>query len=202
MTGFPSLVRSTSPSGQVRYRLGDRVVDRHLEFVAGRARPNTLRAVAFDLKTFFTAIVKGRPTSSRRTCSSSSPRSVATGRWCGWLTASRGVGADDRRAAVVGVGVLFVRDRPRRHRRAVQIRCRVGWRPDATATAAVRGCRWCGCLARCPRSSRRPTRTGLSLRCAPTATGPWCWRCCWPGCAAARCSGCGSPTCRLPTGGW
>jgi hypothetical protein len=33
-------------------------VDRHLEFVAGRARPNTLRAVAFDLKTFFTVIVK------------------------------------------------------------------------------------------------------------------------------------------------
>ena len=58
MTGFPSLVRSTSPSGQVRYRLGDRVVDRYLEFVAGRARPNTLRAVAFDLKTFFTVIVK------------------------------------------------------------------------------------------------------------------------------------------------
>ena len=42
-----------SGSGQVRYRLGDRLVDRYLEFVAGRCRPNTLRAVAFDLKTFF-----------------------------------------------------------------------------------------------------------------------------------------------------
>jgi hypothetical protein len=39
-------------SGQVRYRLGDRLVDRYLEFVAGRCRPNTLRAVAFDLKAF------------------------------------------------------------------------------------------------------------------------------------------------------
>jgi site-specific recombinase XerD len=29
-----------------------------LEFIAGRARPNTLRAVAFDLKTFFTVIEK------------------------------------------------------------------------------------------------------------------------------------------------
>jgi hypothetical protein len=33
--------------------LGDRLVDRYLEFVAGRCRPNTLRAVAFDLKAFF-----------------------------------------------------------------------------------------------------------------------------------------------------
>src|SRR5213078_539823 len=38
---------------------GERLVDRYLEFVAGRCRPNTLRAVAFDLKTFFTVIAKG-----------------------------------------------------------------------------------------------------------------------------------------------
>jgi site-specific recombinase XerD len=58
MTGFPFLVRSTAASGQVRYRLGDQLVDRYLEFVGGRARPNTLRAVAFDLKTFFTVVGK------------------------------------------------------------------------------------------------------------------------------------------------
>ena len=44
----------------VRYRLGDPLIDRYLEFVAGRARPNTLRAVAFDLKTFFTVVTKDR----------------------------------------------------------------------------------------------------------------------------------------------
>src|SRR5215510_1446589 len=53
MSSFPCLVRLVSGSGQVRYRLGDRMVDRYLEFVAGRCRPNTLRAVAFDLKAFF-----------------------------------------------------------------------------------------------------------------------------------------------------
>jgi integrase/recombinase XerD len=53
MSSFPCLVRSLSGSGQVRYSLGDRLVDRYLEFVAGRCRPNTLRAVAFDLKAFF-----------------------------------------------------------------------------------------------------------------------------------------------------
>jgi site-specific recombinase XerD len=58
MTSFPSLIRCVSSSGVVRYRLGDPLVDRYLEFVAGRARPNTLRAVAFDLKTFFTVVGK------------------------------------------------------------------------------------------------------------------------------------------------
>ena len=54
MSSFPCLARFVSGSGQVRYRL----VDRYLEFVAGRCRPNTLRAVAFDLKAFFTVIAK------------------------------------------------------------------------------------------------------------------------------------------------
>ena len=58
MSTFPCLVRLVSGSGQVRYRLGERLVDRYLEFVAGRSRPNTLRAVAFDLKTFFTVVGK------------------------------------------------------------------------------------------------------------------------------------------------
>jgi len=47
-----------SGSGEARYRLGHPLVDRYLEFVAGRARPNTLRAVAFDLKAFFTVVAK------------------------------------------------------------------------------------------------------------------------------------------------
>src|SRR5262252_1856161 len=58
MSSFPCLVCFVSGSGEVRYRLGHRLVDRYLEFVAGRCRPNTLRAVAFDLKTFFTVVAK------------------------------------------------------------------------------------------------------------------------------------------------
>src|SRR6266576_2725487 len=50
MSSFPCLVRLVSGSGQVRYRLGERLVD--------RCRPNTLRAVAFDLKAFFAVIGK------------------------------------------------------------------------------------------------------------------------------------------------
>jgi hypothetical protein len=58
MTTFPCLVRFLSPSGEARYRLGDPLVDRYLEFVAGRARANTLRAVTFDLETLFMVVDK------------------------------------------------------------------------------------------------------------------------------------------------
>ncbi|HZA79157.1 MAG TPA: tyrosine-type recombinase/integrase [Acidimicrobiales bacterium] len=58
MTFIPCLVRSSTPAGERRFALGHPLVDSYLEFVAGRARPNTLRAVAFDLKTFFTVVDK------------------------------------------------------------------------------------------------------------------------------------------------
>ena len=58
MSSFPCLVRSVSPSGATRFALGDPLVDRYLSFVAGRARAETLRATAFDLKAFFTVVAK------------------------------------------------------------------------------------------------------------------------------------------------
>lgn len=48
-----------SSSGDPRFALGEPLVDSYLAFVAGRSRPNTLRAVAHDLKTFFAVV--GRP---------------------------------------------------------------------------------------------------------------------------------------------
>jgi integrase/recombinase XerD len=58
MTFSPCLIRSSTASGDARFVLGDPLVDRYLEFVAGRSRPSTLLAVAFDLKTFFSVIAK------------------------------------------------------------------------------------------------------------------------------------------------
>jgi site-specific recombinase XerD len=55
---FPCLVRSSNAAGEHRYALGDSLVNSYLEFVAGRSRPNTLRAVAHDLKTFFMVVDK------------------------------------------------------------------------------------------------------------------------------------------------
>ena len=58
MSFVPCLLRSSTAVGDARYALGHSLLDRYLEFVAGRSRPNTLRAVAFDLKTFFVVVDK------------------------------------------------------------------------------------------------------------------------------------------------
>ena len=59
MNQFPCLIRTSIPGGEVRFALGDPLIDSYLAFVAGRSRLNTLRAVAHDLKTFFIVIDKG-----------------------------------------------------------------------------------------------------------------------------------------------
>ena len=49
----PCLVKASSPAGEVSVRVGHPLVDEYLHFLAGRARPNSLLAAAFDLKVFF-----------------------------------------------------------------------------------------------------------------------------------------------------
>src|SRR5579863_2406672 len=202
MSSFPCLVRFVSGSGQVRYRLGDRLVDRYLEFVAGRCRPNTLRAVAFDLKTFFTVVRKD-------------PVAVTAADVFEFLADQRGdrtvVRLADRElglsartiarrlSSVSGLYAYLVArgDTP------VQVNPVPRGLLTRRAGRGGRGPRrWCGCRGRCRGSCRWPRRTGWWPRCGRTGTGRWCWRCCWPGCAGARCWGCGSPMCRSLTGGW
>jgi site-specific recombinase XerD len=50
---MPCLVRSVTPAGELTVQLGHPLLDDYLDFVAARARPNTLLATAFDLKVFF-----------------------------------------------------------------------------------------------------------------------------------------------------
>jgi integrase/recombinase XerD len=52
------------PDGEHVYRVGHALVDEFLEFVVGRARPNTVRAYAQDLSVFF-RVVKKDPTEVR-----------------------------------------------------------------------------------------------------------------------------------------
>jgi integrase/recombinase XerD len=54
----PQLNRVAREGGGDRYQLGHALVDEFLEFASGRARPNTVRAYAHDLKTFFTIVAK------------------------------------------------------------------------------------------------------------------------------------------------
>jgi site-specific recombinase XerD len=54
----PQLQRVAREGGGHQYRLGHELVDAFLEFASGRARPNTVRAYAHDLKAFFTVVTK------------------------------------------------------------------------------------------------------------------------------------------------
>ena len=59
MEWSPSFTRIARPDGDgYDYQVGHPVVDEFLEFVAGRARPNTVRAYAHDLKVFFQVVDK------------------------------------------------------------------------------------------------------------------------------------------------
>ena len=58
MVWSPQLQRVAREGGGYQYRLGHDLVDAFLEFASGRARPNTVRAYAHDLKAFFTVVTK------------------------------------------------------------------------------------------------------------------------------------------------
>ena len=57
MMWTPCVVCSAVPD-EVPVRLGHEVIDSYLRFVWARARRNTLLAVVFDLKVFFTVVAK------------------------------------------------------------------------------------------------------------------------------------------------
>ena len=52
------LRRFRNASGDLVVRLGVPLLDRYLDFLAARSRPNTVLAVAYDLKVFFTLVGK------------------------------------------------------------------------------------------------------------------------------------------------
>ena len=58
MEWIPSFECDIRPDGEHVYRIGHRLIDEFLEFVVGRARPNTVRAYAHDLSVFFSVVQK------------------------------------------------------------------------------------------------------------------------------------------------
>lgn len=54
----PSFRCLVNADGERSYRVGHELLDAFLEFASGRARPNTVRAYAHDLKVFFTVVNK------------------------------------------------------------------------------------------------------------------------------------------------
>lgn len=58
MRWMPVVVQSARSDGSLLVTVGHPLVDGYLAFLDGRARPNTVRAVAFDLKVFFSFVDK------------------------------------------------------------------------------------------------------------------------------------------------
>jgi integrase len=86
------LARSRNAAGDLVARLGVRLLDEYLEFLGGRCRPNTVLAVAYDLKVFFTVV--GKP-----------PRRVRPADVLAFMTAQRTGGEGRLQAAEPGAGV-------------------------------------------------------------------------------------------------
>jgi hypothetical protein len=62
------LIRSDDPVGEPAVRLGVPVLDEYLAFVAGRCRPNTVLAVAYDLQVFSRTVGSRRSRWRSLTC--------------------------------------------------------------------------------------------------------------------------------------
>ena len=120
------LTRSRNAAGQLVVRLGVRLLDEYLEFLAGRCRPNTVLAVAYDLKVFFTVV--GKP-----------PRRVRPADVLAFMTAQRTGG--EGRLQVAGAGPGGVSPRTLR-RRLSSVSGLYGFllaRGDVTANPVPRG---------------------------------------------------------------
>lgn len=169
MNNFPCMTRSLSATGEARFALGEPLVDSYPEFVAGRTRPNTLRAVAFDLKTFFTVVRKD-------------PVAVVPADVFKFLADQRGdrsnlawptVSRDSQPARSPGVCPRCPASMPtwwpEATRRSRPTRCLEDCRPDAVADACGRSL-WSESLGPWRRSFRRPRSTTWSVRSAPTGT--------------------------------
>lgn len=95
------LIRSRNAAGDLVVRLGVRLLDEYLEFLAGRCRPNTVLAVAYDLKVFFTVVRK-------------TPRQVRPADVLAFMTAQRTGGEGRLQVAEPGAGGVSARTLRRR----------------------------------------------------------------------------------------
>jgi site-specific recombinase XerC len=153
------LTRSRDAAGGVVVRLGVPLLDEYLEFLAGRCRPNTVRAVAYDLKVFFTVVAK-------------SPRRVRPADVLAFMTAQRTGGEGRLQVAGKGEGGVSARTLRRRLSSVsgfyafLQARGDVsvnpvprGCRPGGSGSGLARASRWSGHPGPCRRSWDRPRST-------------------------------------------
>ncbi len=139
------------PSGEVVVRLGVPVLDGYLEFAASRCRPNTVLAIAYDLKVFF-AVVGTAPAEVTAAdvlgfvtaqCNGGSGRlQLATGARAGCRRGRCGGGCRSCRVCspiCTRVGTCR------------RIRCRGDCPRGGSGCGRGRRCRWCGVPRTLPR---------------------------------------------------
>jgi site-specific recombinase XerD len=119
------LQRSRNAAGDLVVRFGVAVLDAYLEFLAVRSRPNTVVAVAYDLKVFFTAV--GKP-----------PRRVAAADVLAFVTAQY-AGGSARRLQVAGEGGVSPRTVRRRLSSVSGLFAFLQARGDVTVNPVPRG---------------------------------------------------------------
>jgi integrase/recombinase XerD len=119
------LRRSRNAAGDLVVRFGVALLDTYLEFLAVRSRPNTVVAVGYDLKVFFTAV--GKP-----------PRRVVAADVLGFVTAQY-AGGPVRRLQVAGEAGLSARTVRRRLSSVSGLFAFLQARGDVTANPVPRG---------------------------------------------------------------
>ncbi len=97
----PVVVQSEALGGGLVVTVGHPLVDAYLEFLRARARPNTVRAVAFDLKVFFSVVGK-------------TPVRVTSADVMSFISAQRSSGGDGKVVSIHRSGGLSARTIRRR----------------------------------------------------------------------------------------
>jgi site-specific recombinase XerD len=120
------LIRSRDAAGELVVRLGLPLADEYLEFLAGRCRPNTVLAVAYDLKVFFTVV--GKP-----------PRRVRAADVLAFMTAQRTSGPAWLHVAAGGAAGVSARTLRRRLSSVSGLYGFLHARGDVTANPVPRG---------------------------------------------------------------
>ena len=121
-----ALTRSRDAAGNVTARLGLLLADEYLEFLAGRCRPNTVLAVAYDLKVFLAAV--GKP-----------PEVVTTADVLAFMTAQYAGGRGRLQVAGGAVGGVSARTLRRRLSSVSGLYSFLQARGDVTANPVPRG---------------------------------------------------------------
>jgi len=181
MSWSPQFCRVLRENGDVRYRLGHELIDAFLEFAAGRARPNTVRAYAHDLKIFFSVVEKDpidvTPADVFGLRHRATTASARRGERRAFSRCFVGTVAGNRDASFAAVSAFYGYVLARADTPVVTNPVPHGLQRGAVAVSCEAH-RWCAACDVCLASSIPKRRLHCSRHYEHTVTEPSCKRCC------------------------